>query len=116
MSIRQVGILDYFLDSGGCWRATSIRVASKAKALRMIFAGRLGSTPAIITLLTANNRNVFIIFPPDCVTASSVMYTPIVGINVYQSSRTFNYFSARTSLLDAREARSGRFSRALWSC
>src|SRR5436305_2176305 len=92
MSIRQVGILNYFLDSGGRWRATSIRVASKAKALRMIFAGRLGSTPAIITLLTANNRNVFIIFPPDCVTASSVMYTAIVWINVYQSSRDFKLF------------------------
>jgi len=30
------------------------------KALRIIFAGKLGSTPAVITLLTANNRNVFI--------------------------------------------------------
>src|SRR6266480_4347566 len=89
MSIGQVGILNYFLGSCGRRRATSIRVASKAKALRMIFAGRLGSTPAIITLPTANNRNVFIIFPPACVTACSVMYTPIVGINVYQSSRNF---------------------------
>src|SRR6266550_6915934 len=92
MSIGQVGILNYFLGSCGRRRATSIRVASKAKALRMIFAGRLGSTPAIITLPTANNRNVFIIFPPARVTASPVMYTPIVGINVYQSSRNFKLF------------------------
>src|SRR4030095_13100006 len=111
MSIRQVGILNYFrfresyrMPQGGeVWlisralrathphpdsrRAASVRATSKTKVLRMIFAGRLGSTPAATTLLTANNRNVFIIFPPDCVTTSSVMYTPMVGINVYPSSR-----------------------------
>src|SRR4030095_14355694 len=36
----------------------------------IIFAGRLGSAPAVATLLTDNNRNVFMIFPPDCVTGS----------------------------------------------
>ena len=41
-------------------RAASFATASKTKALRTIFAGKLGSTPAVITLLTANNRNVFI--------------------------------------------------------
>ena len=41
-------------------RAASLTTASKTKALRIIFAGKLGSTPAVITLLTANNRNVFI--------------------------------------------------------
>jgi hypothetical protein len=41
-------------------RAASFTTASKTKALRIIFAGKLGSTPAVITLLTANNRNVFI--------------------------------------------------------
>ena len=72
------------LGQGGDW----------TKALRMIFAGRAGSTPAVTTLLTANNRNVFIIFPPGCVTASPVMYTAIVGINVYPSSRNFKLFFA----------------------
>ena len=43
-----------------CRRAASLTTASKTKALRIIFAGKLGSTPAVITLLTANNRNVFI--------------------------------------------------------
>src|SRR6478736_1722168 len=84
MSIRQVGILDIFRlwqayrmpQAGEVWlirrvlretrphpesrRAASLTTASKTKALRIIFAGRLGSTPAVITLLTANNRNVFI--------------------------------------------------------
>ena len=85
MSISQVGILILFFGSGrpiGCpqggevWlisralrethphpesrRAAWVRAASKTKALRIIFAGKLGSTPAVITLLTANNRNVFI--------------------------------------------------------
>jgi hypothetical protein len=41
-------------------RAASLTTASKTKALRIIFAGKLGNTPAVITLLTANNRNVFI--------------------------------------------------------
>ena len=41
-------------------RAASLTTAIKTKALRIIFAGKLGSTPAVITLLTANNRNVFI--------------------------------------------------------
>ena len=41
-------------------RAASLTTASKTNALRIIFAGKLGSTPAVITLLTANNRNVFI--------------------------------------------------------
>src|SRR5438105_15281307 len=41
-------------------RAASLTAASKTKALRIIFAGKLGNTPAVITLLTANNRNVFI--------------------------------------------------------
>jgi len=57
----------------------------------MIFAGRLGSAPAVTTLLTANNSNVFIIFPPDSVN-SPVMYTVMVGINVYPSSRNFELF------------------------
>src|SRR5438270_14028936 len=73
-------------------RAASLTTAIKTKALRIIFAGRLGSVPAVTTLLTDNNRNVFIIFPPDCVTASPVMYTVMVGINVYRSSRILNYF------------------------
>ena len=84
MSIRQVGILNYFrlwqayrmLQTGEISlisrvlretqphpesrRAASLTTASKTKALRIIFAGKLGSTPAVITLLTANNRNVFI--------------------------------------------------------
>ena len=88
MSIRQVGILIFFsilacpldapkrrslanlatpaakpiliLIAGGASRTASLRTASKTKALRIIFAGKLGSTPAVITLLTANNRNVFI--------------------------------------------------------
>ena len=84
MSIRQVGILNYFrlwqayrmLQTGEISlisrvlretqphpesrRAASFTTASKTKALRIIFAGKLGSTPAVITLLTANNRNVFI--------------------------------------------------------
>jgi hypothetical protein len=84
MSIRQVGILNIFrlcqayrMSQGGeIWlisrvlretrphpesrRAASFTTASKTKALRIIFAGKLGSTPAVITLLTANNRNVFI--------------------------------------------------------
>ena len=88
MSIRQVGILIFFsilacpldapkrrslanlatpaakptliLIAGGVSRTASLRTASKTKALRIIFAGKLGSTPAVITLLTANNRNVFI--------------------------------------------------------
>jgi hypothetical protein len=67
----------------------------------MIFAGRAGSTPAVTTLLTANNRNVFIMFPPDCVTDSSVMYTAMVGINVYSSSRNFKLFSVLAGLPDA---------------
>ena len=124
MSIRQVGILNYFrlwqayrmLQTGEISlisrvlretqphpesrRAASLTTASKTKALRIIFAGKLGSTPAVITLLTANNRNVFIIFPPGCVTASPVMYTAIVGINVYPSSRNFNYFSLLAGLAD----------------
>ena len=41
-------------------RAASLTTAIKTKALRIIFAGRLGSIPAVTTLLTANNRNVFI--------------------------------------------------------
>jgi hypothetical protein len=73
-------------------RAASLTTAIKTKALRIIFAGKLGSTPAVTTLLTANNRNVFIIFPPDWVTASPVMYTPMVGINVYSSSRNCKLF------------------------
>ena len=84
MSIRQVGILNYFSaltayrmpHRGDVWlisrvlrethphpesrRAASLTTASKTKALRIIFAGKLGSIPAVITLLTANNRNVFI--------------------------------------------------------
>src|SRR6266480_6638361 len=116
MSIRQVGILNYFrfwqayrMPQGGeVWlisralrethphpdsrRAASVRATSKTKALRIIFAGRLGSAPAVTTLLTANNSNVFIIFPPDCVTDSPVMYTAMVGINVYPSSRNFKLF------------------------
>src|SRR5213076_3608666 len=84
MSIRQVGILNYFSalqayrmpHRGDVWlisrvlrethpypesrRAASLTTAIKTKALRIIFAGKLGSTPAVITLLTANNRNVFI--------------------------------------------------------
>ena len=36
-------------------------------------------------------------FPPDCVTDSSVMYTAMLGINVYSSSRNFNYFSVLAS-------------------
>jgi hypothetical protein len=31
------------------------------------------------------------------------MYTAIVGINVYPSSRNFNYFSALAGLSDAQE-------------
>ena len=73
-------------------RAASLTTASKTKALRIIFAGKLGSAPAVTTLPTANNRNVFIIFPPDCVTAFAVMYTEMVGINVYPSSRNFKLF------------------------
>ena len=84
MSIRQVGILNIFRlwqayrmpHRGDVWlisrvlrethpypesrRAASLTTASKTKALRIIFAGKLGNTPAVITLLTANNRNVFI--------------------------------------------------------
>ena len=84
MSIRQVGILNYFrlwqayrmLQTGEISlisrvlretqphhesrRAASLTTASKTKALRIIFAGKLGSAPAVITLPTANNRNVFI--------------------------------------------------------
>ena len=84
MSISQVGILNIFRlwqayrmpQAGEVWlisrvlreirphpesrRAASFATASKTKALRIIFAGKLGSTPAVITLLTANNRNVFI--------------------------------------------------------
>ena len=82
MSIRQVGILKLFSALAGLsdapkqaksgWflsethphpesrRAASFTTARKTKALRIIFAGKLGSTPAVITLLTANNRNVFI--------------------------------------------------------
>src|SRR5947208_14814730 len=41
-------------------RAASLTTARKTKALRIIFAGKLGNTPAVMTLLTANNRNVFI--------------------------------------------------------
>ena len=73
---------------GAAW----VRTAIRTKALRMIFAGRAGSTPAVTTLLTANNRNVFIMFPPDCATDSSVMYTAMLGINVYSSSRNFKLF------------------------
>jgi len=64
----------------GALRAAWVRAAVKTKALRTIFAGRLGSTPAAITLLIISNRNVFIVFLSDCVTASSVMYTGTVGI------------------------------------
>ena len=106
MSIRQVGIFKLFFGSrrpAGCpgrrslahpdsRRAASLTTAIKTKALRIIFAGRLGSAPAVTTLPTANNRNVFIMFPPDCVTASPVMYTGIVGINVYPSSRNLKLF------------------------
>jgi hypothetical protein len=45
----------------GVRRAASLRTAIKTKTLRIIFAGRLGSAPAVTTLPTANNRNVFII-------------------------------------------------------
>src|SRR6266481_3553618 len=85
----------------GARRAAWVRTAIKTKALRIILAGRLGSAPAVATLLTANNRNVFIIFPPDCVAGSPVMYTSRVGINVYPSSRNFKYFSVLAGLADA---------------
>src|SRR5205807_9205613 len=75
----------------------------------MIFAGRAGSTPAVTTLLTANNRNVFIMFPPDCVTASPVMYTAMVGINVDPSSRNFKLFFGFSRCVGSRrEASTGR--------
>jgi hypothetical protein len=89
MSIRQVGILIFFsilacpldapkrrslanlatpaakptliLIAGGASRTASLRTTVKMKALRIIFAGRLGSTAAVTTLLTPKNRNVFII-------------------------------------------------------
>ena len=94
----------------GRGRAAWVRAAIRTKALRMIFAGRAGSTPAVTTLLTANNRNVFIMFPPDCVTDSSVMYTAMLGINVYSSSRNFKLFFGSCFLLEA-PRRSGRFDR-----
>ena len=43
------------------------------------------------------------IFSGAAKTDSSVMYTVIVGINVYPSSRNFNYFSALAGLSDAQE-------------
>jgi hypothetical protein len=93
MSIGQVGIQIFFrfFRAG---RATSIRMARMTKALRIIFAGRLGSTPAITTLLTANHRNIFIIFVPmsDCL---SLCLAREYGLNVYWSSRNLRKFCFR---------------------
>jgi len=82
-------------------RAASLTTAVKTKALRIIFAGKLGSAPAVTTLPTANNRNVFIISLLICLSDSPVMYTGIVGINVYRSSRNLSYFSAVAGPSDA---------------
>ena len=67
----------------GAWRAAWARAAIKTKALRMILAGRLGKTPAMTMLLSANNRIVFIILPPITVS---------LGLEFYCSTRNFDLF------------------------
>jgi len=62
----------------------------------------------------ARNRAASIFSGADK-TDSSVMYTVIVGINVYPSSRNFNYFSALPAVLDAQTGEAWRFSPALRS-
>jgi hypothetical protein len=44
----------------GARQAVSVRAAKRTKALRMILAGRLGNTPAMTMLLSANIKDVFI--------------------------------------------------------
>jgi len=61
-------------------RPPSIRATNKTKAIRIIFAGRLGSTAAVITVLTANNRKIFMVCPSRGISVSPIMYTATVGI------------------------------------
>ena len=61
-------------------RPPSIRAANTTKLIRIIFAGRLGSIAAVITVLTANNRNIFMGFDLFVGYKLFCMYTGTVGI------------------------------------